>query len=94
LVKLPALFHEFEETGANADFGYKSPEDLRRAYPRFFWKSVRPYIGDALTYLRSTSQGALWVANLQAVIFDAEHADDPPDVRALPIKAGRKAKKG
>jgi hypothetical protein len=94
LVKLPALFHEFEETGANATFGYKSPEDLRRAYPRFFWKLVRPYIGDALTYLRATSRGALWVANLQAVIFDAEHIDDSVNVRSLPFKTeGRKAKK-
>ena len=94
LVKLPALFHEFEETGANATFGYKSPEDLRRAYPRFFWKLVRPYIGDALTYLRATSRGALWVANLQAVIFDAEHIDDVANVRSLPFQGGgRKAKK-
>ena len=94
LVKLPALFHEFEETGANATFGYRTPEDLRRAYPQFFWKSVRPYIGAALSYLRATSQGALWVANLQAVIFDAEHTEDEADVTPLPIKAGgRKAKK-
>jgi hypothetical protein len=94
LVKLPALFHEFEETGANATFGYKSPEDLRRAYPRFFWKLVRPYIGDALAYLGATSLGALWVANLQAVIFAAEHIDDTANVSPLPFQTGpRKAKK-
>ena len=32
---------------------YNSVADLRANYPEFFWKAVRPYIGDALRYLES-----------------------------------------
>jgi hypothetical protein len=34
--------------------GYDSVADLRASYPDFFWETVRPYIGDALRYLRVT----------------------------------------
>ena len=36
--------------------GYKSVADLRDNYPDFFCQKVRPYIGDALRYLRSTER--------------------------------------
>src|SRR6516165_7127019 len=42
-------------------------------YPRFFWKAVNPYIGDALDYLRVTQEGKLWIANLYAHVFSEEH---------------------
>src|SRR6476469_8463481 len=51
LRKTSALFAEFRETGASEKLGYKTPDDLRAAYPAFSWKAVRPYIGDALRYL-------------------------------------------
>jgi len=61
LRKIPALFAEFRETGINEKLGFRNPEDLRSAYPAFFWKAVKPYIGDALKYLprrrRSAAQG-------------------------------------
>ncbi len=56
LRKTSALFAEFRETGAIEKLGYQSPDDLRAAYPAFFWKAVRPYIGDALRYLRVTQE--------------------------------------
>ena len=31
--------------------------------PDFFWKQVRPYIGDALAYLCVTQEGKQWIAN-------------------------------
>ena len=39
----------------------------------FFWKTVRPYIGDALRYLRVTQEGQQWIANLYANVFSMEH---------------------
>ncbi|MGB6659737.1 MAG: metal-dependent phosphohydrolase, partial [Xanthobacteraceae bacterium] len=42
-------------------------------YPDFFWKTVRPYIGDALRYLRVTQEGQQWIANLYANVFSMEH---------------------
>jgi len=71
--KVPRLFAEFQETGINDLYGYKTPADLRSAYPKFFWSSVTPYIDASLDYLRVTQEGKLWVANLYAHVFVEEH---------------------
>jgi hypothetical protein len=73
LRKLPALFQEFEETGTNAKLGYKSPVDLRRDYPRFYWEVIHPYSSDGLRHLSATQDGRQWTANLYAQVFAAEH---------------------
>ncbi len=73
LRKTSALFAEFQETGANEKLGYQTPDDLRAAYPAFFWQAVRPYIGDALRYLQVTQEGKQWIANLYAHVFSEEH---------------------
>jgi len=78
LRKIPALFYEFEETGENAKMGYKSPEDMRRNYARFYWHVVNPYIQQALCYLRVTQEGKMWIANLHSHVFDVEHQVSPP----------------
>jgi len=48
LRKQTALYDEFRETGTSDTLGYSSVADLRANYPDFFWKTVRPYMGDAL----------------------------------------------
>jgi len=68
-----ALFMEFAETGMNDQLGCKTPAELRRAYPKFFWSEVSPYIGEALSNLRMTQEGKQWVANLYSHIFAEEH---------------------
>ncbi|MEM9253652.1 MAG: Npun_R2479 family HD domain-containing metalloprotein [Planctomycetota bacterium] len=73
LRKLPALFYEFQETGVNETLGYKTPADLRRGYPAFYWKCVRPFIKDGLDHLNVTQAGRQWVANLYAHVFATEH---------------------
>jgi hypothetical protein len=73
LRKTSALFTEFRETGTSKLLKYDSPADLRAGYPNFFWNEVRPYIGDALKYLRVTQEGKQWVANLYANVFSIEH---------------------
>jgi len=73
LRKQSALFNEFRETGTNIKLNYHSVADLRENYPDFFWKTVRPYIGDALRYLRVTQEGQQWIANLYANVFSMEH---------------------
>lgn len=73
LRKVSALWQEFQETGANARFGYESPADLRKGYATFFWNIVRPYIEDALLDLQVTQDGKQWIANLYANVFAAEH---------------------
>ena len=81
LKKIPALFHEFEETGVNRQLGYRHPGDLRRNYPRFFWSSVHPYIAEMLELLPLTERGLQVRANLFSNVFMVEHetgfADGP-----------------
>ena len=70
LRKTSALFSEFRETGMSETLNYKSAADLRASYPQFFWNVVRPYIGDALRYLRVTQEGKLWIAISMQRVFN------------------------
>jgi len=76
LRKIPALFHEFEETGVNRRLGYAGPEDLRQRYPGFFWKHVHPFVRDALRCLETTQEGQQIRAQLFSNVFVVEHAVD------------------
>ena len=71
--KIPALYYEFEEIGANKALGYKHPIDLKKSYPSFFYNYVQPKISDALNYLDLTTEGQQWSANLNYHIFSEEH---------------------
>ena len=73
LRKTSALFNEFRETGMAEVLKYQSASDLRAGYPQYFWQVVRPFIEDALRYLRVTQEGKLWIANLYANVFSTEH---------------------
>jgi hypothetical protein len=73
LRKLPALYYELEEVDSSAKIGYKSLEDMRVNYARFYWNGVSPYIQEALRYLRVTQEGKQWIANLHSHVFDIEH---------------------
>jgi hypothetical protein len=76
LNKIHALYHEFEETGTNQALGFRSPADLRRDYPRFYWNSVYPYIKDALSFLSLARKGKEIVAHLYSNVFVVEHEND------------------
>ena len=82
LRKIPALFAEFDEIGANKKLGYRSPADLRAKYPDFFWTAVSPYIGDGLRYLSVTQEGKLWISNLYAHVFSQEHCHRLANLRS------------
>jgi hypothetical protein len=73
LKKIPALYYEFEETGVNRQLGYRSPGDLRRNYPRFYWSGVHPYVAGMLDLLSLTQTGMQMRANLYANVFTVEH---------------------
>ncbi len=73
LLKISALFYEFEEVGTNKVLGYKSPGDLRRSYAKFYWNGVYPYIPAAINYLELTQSGKQIIANLYANVFQVEH---------------------
>jgi hypothetical protein len=72
LRKSNALYHEFEETGLNRQFGYQSPADLFDKYPQFYWNSVFPQTQEGIRYLNVTSGGRQWIAGLYSNVFRAE----------------------
>ncbi len=72
LQKTTALFQEFEEMGVHQQLGYESPEDVRLAYPEFFWNVVYQYIQTGLRYLDLTSDGQSIVHDLHRNLFVAE----------------------
>ncbi|HET91103.1 MAG TPA: metal-dependent phosphohydrolase [Chloroflexi bacterium] len=73
LKKIPALFYEFEEIGANVKLDYQSAGDMRKSYAKFYWRAINPHIQDALRYLRVTQEGKQWIANLHSHVFAVEH---------------------
>lgn len=93
LVKLPALFREFEETGAHLALGYQHAGDLRAAYPTFFRTVVQPLIQPALRYLQATRAGQVTQANLyqnvNVVERELEAAQAPDRGAALASQDGR-----
>ena len=72
LRKSNALYHEFEETGMNKQFGYETPADLHDKYPQFYWTSVFPHTQAGIRYLNFTSSGRQWIAGLYSNVFRAE----------------------
>jgi len=58
LCKTSALFAEFRETGASNKLGYQTPDDLRAAYPAFFWKAVCPCVRLDISAASSASRYA------------------------------------
>jgi hypothetical protein len=72
LRKTNALYHEFEETGMNAQYGYSTPADLIDGYSQFYWSRISPYVQEAMRYLNVTSSGRQWIANLYSNVFRAE----------------------
>ena len=72
LRKSNALYHEFEETGLNKQFGYEFPADLFEKFPEFYWNSVYPHTRDGIRYLNVTSAGRQWIAGLYSNVFRAE----------------------
>ena len=77
LNKIPALYHEFQETGVASALGYQNPGDLRHNYPKFYWSGVYPYVKDALQYLNLTQYGKQIRANLFSNVFQVEHEGGP-----------------
>ena len=67
--KCTNLFYEFEELGLNRKLGYKTPGDLRACNAQFYWDVAKPYVQDALAYLKVTHEGKQWIANLQSNVF-------------------------
>jgi hypothetical protein len=75
LQKIPALFYEFEETGTNSKLGYKTPYDLKKIYPKFYWEKVHKFVKECLVYLGHTRKGRQYASQLYAHVFVVEHEE-------------------
>jgi hypothetical protein len=72
LLKVNALFHEFEEIGLNKQFGYTSPADLIDSYSQLYFSSLSAHLSAAIRYLNVTSSGRQWIACLYSNVFRAD----------------------
>ena len=64
---------ELRETGVASRLGFTNAAELRRDYPGFYWRTVRPYLDPAVRYLGVTQEGKEWLARLYANVFAEEH---------------------
>jgi hypothetical protein len=71
LLKVNALFYEFEEIGLNKQFGYASKADLIELYPQFYFSSLSAHLHAAIRYLHVTSSGRQWIACLYSNVYRA-----------------------
>ena len=71
--KIPALYYEFQETGAATRLGYKSAYDLAEGYPSFFYNFVQAHVSDAIKFLNDTETGRKWTSHLYSNVFSQEH---------------------
>ncbi|ESA38530.1 metal-dependent phosphohydrolase [Leptolyngbya sp. Heron Island J] len=76
LQKTVALFYEFEELGKNQELGYRTPDDMKLGFPKFYRTQVYSYIQPALAYLQATPLGQQIVENLEANI-EAVSSNEP-----------------
>ncbi len=73
LRKIPALYYEFHELGADEDPALSSPGAMRKGYAQFFWGVVHGYVEYALNLLRVTQEGKEWISRLHSHVFECEH---------------------
>ena len=71
LLKVNALYYEFEEIGLNKQFGYTSPADLVDLYPQYYFNSLSAHLHTAIRYLNVTSAGRQWLACLYSNVYRA-----------------------
>lgn len=82
--KLPALFQEFVEIGVHVRLGYRTPDDMRAAYPTFFRQVVSPYIQEGLRYLRVTQSGQQWMRQLYGHVTRMEQQQADSNAKNSP----------
>lgn len=70
-----ALYYEFAENGTNQRLGYDNVDDLREAFPSFFFNVVKPYIRDGVAILQRTETGRVIINSLFANVFRAQHPE-------------------
>ena len=67
------LFRQLEEAGFASKMGYENPADVIETYPQRFWKHLLPQITVALSYLKYTGGGQIWLARLNSRMLEEEH---------------------
>ncbi|HSG90076.1 MAG TPA: hypothetical protein VLA56_12765 [Pseudomonadales bacterium] len=69
------LFRQLEEAGYTEKMGYVTAADVVDTYPARFWEFLLPQIPKALSYLKYTGGGQLWLARLNAHMLEEEHRE-------------------
>jgi len=85
LQKLPGLFREFVETGADRALGSAHAGELRAGFPGFYHNVVQPCVAEGLDYLNVTQAGNQLVAHLYGNIFTVEQEQRQQQTRLVAV---------
>lgn len=73
--RLKRFYRQLEEAGLAEVMGYRNAQDVLDTYPQRFWKHILPQIEVALSYLKYTGEGQIWLARMNAHMLAEEHRD-------------------
>ena len=71
--RMKRFYRQLKEAGEAEQMGYANADDVIATYPRRFWKYILPQIELALSYLKYTGDGQLWLARLNSHMLVEEH---------------------
>jgi hypothetical protein len=71
-LKIKRLVLELVESGLADRLEVATVEGFVAAYPRLFWTTLHPRLGDGLELLKQTGEGRLWLAHLHAHLLRGE----------------------
>lgn len=73
--RLKRFYCQLEEAGLADIMGYRNAQDVLDTYPRRFWRHILPRIDVALSYLKYTGDGQIWLARMNAHMLAEEHRE-------------------
>lgn len=73
--RLKRFYRQLHEAGLAEAMGYRCAQDVLDTYPQRFWKHILPQIEVALSYLKYTGEGQLWLARMNAHMLAEEHRE-------------------
>lgn len=73
--RVKRFFRQLDEAGLAETMGYNNAQDVLDSYPKRFWRHIMPRIEVALSYLKYTGEGQMWLARMNAHMLAEEHRE-------------------
>lgn len=73
--RMKFFFMQLKDAGMDKQIKVKDGFELTQSFIYMFWDSLFPLSRDAIAYLKYTSDGLTWLANMNARMLEVEHRD-------------------